>query len=282
MRRVHSISRIAACAAVAGMFGWTSPSSAYRMIQVPNWGRYLSSTPVTCDNTGGFAHWYTTSIPWRVTSSDSGRIAAVQAALNAWTAVPGASHVLSYAGTIGVDPFLLYAGDGINQIYWGGDPGGWCTGSCLAITALEIQNDQTIVESDILFNNAHPWSTSGGTYDIQTVATHELGHSLGIHHTEVTSTPRPTMYAGYFGTDGRSLENDDVQALQCSEDWYVSPAYEGLHETTTCREVKGWARNAKRSNGYARVKVWNNNVSWREVLANEYRPDVGYHGWTTT
>ncbi|HYH44197.1 MAG TPA: matrixin family metalloprotease, partial [Thermoanaerobaculia bacterium] len=95
-----------------------------------------------------------------------------------------------------------------------------CTGNCLAITALVLQSGQVIVETDVSFNSNVSWNTNGSNYDVQAVAAHEFGHALGIHHTQLTGTPRPTMYASYFGTDGRTLATDDQQALQCAESRY--------------------------------------------------------------
>ena len=60
------------------------------------------------------------------------------------------------------------------------------------------------------------WNTNGTDTDVQAIATHELGHTMGIHHTELNrKRPRPTMYASYFGTDARTLEDDDRAALAC-------------------------------------------------------------------
>src|SRR6185369_666968 len=101
--------------------------------------------------------------------------------------VPNADHVLTLAGTTNAG----FVTDGINAIVF--DRGNGCNGTCLAITALVLQAGQVIVETDISFNAHYSWRVDGGTYDTQAVATHELGHSLGIHHTEVTGTPRPTM-----------------------------------------------------------------------------------------
>ncbi|MEA2560095.1 MAG: hypothetical protein QOH06_1599 [Acidobacteriota bacterium] len=264
--------------AAAGMLAWVSPSHAYRMIQVSGSGRYTSSNPVTCDDVNGFVHWWTTNISFRGAGVDAARQAAIQTALNSWTNVAGASHVLSFSGSVS-NPYPVNNADGFNSFAFVHDPTSPCTGSCLAITALSILSEtpgHEIQEADIVFNMNQPWSTNGSNYDVQAVATHEIGHALGLHHSEVSGA---TMYQGYT-TNWRSLESDDIQALQCSEDWYVSPSYQGLHETTTCRGITGWAKNTKRPNGYAWVAAWNGNLSWNDAPADDYRADVGSHSYT--
>jgi hypothetical protein len=97
-----------------------------------------------------------------------------------------------------------------------------------------------IVESDVTFNEEFAWRTDGTDYDAEAVAAHELGHSLGIHHTEVSS-PQPTMSATYFGLDGRSLETDDQAALQCAESRYPLPGPGGpITDTPTMTQGQGW------------------------------------------
>lgn len=205
-----------AALAVAGMIATAAPSHAYRMIQNTTVGRVSAGAAVTCSNSGGFAHWNIRSLNWYLNTAGQGsnKANALSAAMTAWTGVSSADHVLSYAGTTTAG----FSTDGRNTILWASGNG--CTGSCLAITALVLQSGQVIVESDISFNSSYSWQTSGADYDTQATATHELGHALGIHHTELTSTPRPTMYAAYFGTGGRTLEVDDQSALQCSESRY--------------------------------------------------------------
>lgn len=192
------------------------PAHAFRMIQNTGTGRVTAGTPVTCTDSGGFAHWTVPGISfWHNTAGQgSGKATALQNAMAVWTNVSTADHALSYAGTTSAG----YVTDGQNSIVWAFGNG--CTGDCLAQTALVLQSGQVIVEADITFNSSYSWSTDGSQHDTQTVATHELGHALGIHHTDVTGTPHPTMYVDHFGVDGRSLENDDRSALTCADDRY--------------------------------------------------------------
>lgn len=189
---------------------------AYRFIQNTSVGRTSAGALVTCTNPTGFTHWTHANISWRLNTANqgSGKATAVQGALAAWTNVSSAPHNLTYAGTTTTG----FTTNGTNTILWANGNG--CTGGCLAITALVLASGQVITETDISFNNSYAWNTNGADYDVQAVCTHEVGHTLGLHHTNVTSTPRPTMYAYYFGTGGRSLESDDRSGLQCSASRY--------------------------------------------------------------
>jgi hypothetical protein len=71
-----------------------------------------------------------------------------------------------------------------------------------------------IVEADVHLNArdyAFALGASPGRIDVQSVLTHELGHVVGIGHSEVA---RATMNAGLAsGIGARSLERDDVDAV---------------------------------------------------------------------
>ncbi|HMB55065.1 MAG TPA: matrixin family metalloprotease [Thermoanaerobaculia bacterium] len=193
-----------------------TPAHAYRMIQNTSVGRVTAGAAVTCSASGGFVHWSIRNINWyhNTANQGSGKSTALTNAMNAWTNVTSADHVLNYAGTTTAG----FVTDGRNTVNW--TTGAGCSGSCLALTALVLQSGQVVVETDVTFNNSVTWTTNGANYDTQAVAAHEFGHALGIHHTELTGTPRPTMYASYFGSDGRTLETDDKSALQCAESRY--------------------------------------------------------------
>ena len=209
----------AACLAVTALALPARDAAAFRMVQNNSAGRTSTGTRVACDDPNGFTHRTSALVAWRLNTASQGAkpgvVSAFQNALAAWNGVAGGGYTLSWAGTTTAG----FATDGINTALW--SVGNGCSGGCLAITALVLGPGQVIQEADISFNDAATWNTNGGDFDVQSIAVHELGHSLGIHHTELKSKHnRPTMYASYIGTDGRSLESDDRAALVCSNNRY--------------------------------------------------------------
>lgn len=194
-------------------------AAAYRMIQNSSPGRTSTGIRVQCSDAGGFVHWNRTQVSFRLNPAnqggESGTPLALQRALASWTGVSPAGYQLDYSGTTNAG----FTTDGVNTLLFA--TGNGCTGSCLAITALVLTSGQVIQETDVSFNNAYDWNTNGGNYDVEAIAAHEIGHCMGIHHTEITKPRnRPTMYSAYFGTDGRTLEADDRDALNCAYNRY--------------------------------------------------------------
>lgn len=277
MKQKYPFTRYAALAVVATgiAVGGISDSYAYRMIQNASTGRVTAGAAVTCSDPGGFTHWTNNAtINWHhnMGGQGAGMAPALQAALGSWANVPSANHVPTYAGATGAG----WATDGQNTVLWAAGNG--CSGSCLALTALVLNAGQEIVESDVTFNEEFAWNSNGNDYDTEAVAAHEFGHSLGIHHTELGDAPLPTMYATYFGTDGRSLEGDDHGALQCAESRYPLPGGGGpITDTPTMTEGEGFV-----SGGwlYAKGYYWTTfgslnpattaNGRTHAILADEY------------
>lgn len=220
--KIHKMAGAILAAAVVLSVGLASTEAfAFRMIQNTGVGRFSAGAAVACNATGGFTHWANGNINFAVNTANqgAGKSTALSNAATSWTNVSGASHNVSVSGNTNAG----FSTDGVNTLLWANGNG--CTGSCLAITALVLSSGQVITETDVSFNNAVSWQTNGSDYDTEAIAAHELGHCLGIHHTEVKKpSNRPTMYAYYFGTAGRSLASDDQQALQCSQNRYPPSA----------------------------------------------------------
>lgn len=199
-------------ALAAGVIASAVPSHAYRMLQNFNTGRQTSGNLVPCNDAGGFVHWNQANTLWyhNTANKGSGKDQALFSAMNVWNFVPGASHTLTYKARTNAG----FITDGFNVVSWGTNSG--CGTGCLALTAVVLHSGQVIQESDIIFNNNYNWTTNGTNYDTWAVASHEFGHTLGIHHSDV---PGATMYQGYQA-QWNILEPDDKAALQCSQNRY--------------------------------------------------------------
>ena len=86
----------------------------------------------------------------------------------------------------------------------------------LACTFTWYDGNGIPLESDIRFNTAFEWSTTGasGAVDIQTVAAHEIGHVLQFDHvTNSSKDDDTTLMWPYFtagNTSGRKLGRGDA------------------------------------------------------------------------
>jgi hypothetical protein len=177
--------------------------------------------------------WQRVPVRWFATDraapgvSASAFQAAIARAFATWEAVPTASIAFQFVGFTGAEPF---ADDGISVLGFQDQPG---MERVLGATGFLIDTvTGEIVEADIFFNSAIPWSTAPGgdpaAFDLESVAVHEIGHFLGLGHSALGETEaRPeggrrvlasgsVMFPIAFGrgvTHDRELQPDDVAGV---------------------------------------------------------------------
>jgi Matrixin len=203
-------------------------------------GTTCAGTPLPCSTTQLVARWFNNPVPFWVNqdaatdASDAALtqvdvVTAARDAYQSWEDAPGAIIKFAYVsqttarlGADGINTTLFFnaALDSGSCVGGLGSPSG-----TLAVTVLtEVAGTGEIIDADVIFDSADPWaySTACLDFDLRSTLTHEYGHSIGIHHTELVGLPvstRPTMDGFYFCDSGvaseRSLESDDVAAAAC-------------------------------------------------------------------
>lgn len=166
--------------------------------------------------------WSNSSVVFTINDGADPRIAdgtdeaAVRLAFREWDDV-SSSRIAFFEDTGASRSRTDWASDDVHLVIWdmAGTSGFFdsSSGGLVAITPVDfVPNTGEILDADILFNGKnYTFSTdlSGGTFDIQNVATHEVGHFIGLDHSAVVgATMNP--FANTGDTRLRSLEQDDM------------------------------------------------------------------------
>jgi hypothetical protein len=92
-----------------------------------------------------------------------------------------------------------------------------CNGSCLAATLTGYYSGNIIYDADVYTNTKYKYTSSGetdgcsGEFDIDGIMVHEVGHVIGIGHSNVAgATMYPTVSSCNY--NNRTLEADDLAA----------------------------------------------------------------------
>jgi hypothetical protein len=167
--------------------------------------------------------------------------AALGRAFDTWEAVPTANLRAERVGFTTAEPFET---DGLTVLGFQSRPEFERTLGATTFTIDERTGE--ILEADIFFNTAFPWSTAAGgqvgRFDLQSIALHEIGHLLGLGHSALGETEvRPgggrrvigsgsVMFPIAFSPgslDGRNLQPDDIAGVS------------DLYDTSAFRESTG-------------------------------------------
>jgi len=105
--------------------------------------------------------------------------------------------------------------DGKNTIAFGFYP----SNSVIAFASVWKTEEGEILEADVFFNTVFSWgdaTQNQWVIDLQSLATHEIGHLLGLIDIDKSYCGSVTMYrySGYGETEKRTLEKADITGLK--------------------------------------------------------------------
>jgi hypothetical protein len=126
------------------------------------------------------------------------------------------ADVFSENGVLACEP-----SDGVSVVSWGPIARGTLSAECTYTSGLTADGFRRTVESDIEINKAnYAWTTKPndcrGRYDLESVMTHERGHSAGLDHVGTFADSELTMVPSVSRCDRklRTLGLGDVQGLE--------------------------------------------------------------------
>ncbi len=145
--------------------------------------------------------------------ADTGEATAIRLGFDAWSRIDGSALVLQESQTGASGP-RVHANDGLNLVMFDEqNETGMFTGASfiIAITPVFFDSGGTILDADIVYNGRdHRFATdlSAGRYDVLNIATHEIGHFIGLDHSGVSGASL-VPFAYQQESRLRSLSNDD-------------------------------------------------------------------------
>lgn len=146
----------------------------------------------------------------------------------------------------------------------------------------------SIIESDTAFNSEMPWSTTGGTYDVQSVSLHELGHTIGLGHISDTNQIMNPTYTGSHSlgpgdiAGAQFLYGKVVQNVRTPVYRMWNPAKTDHFYTTSYNEYSKTAVNSGYKQQGILGYIFSNSQPGTTPIYRMWNPAVSDHVYTTS
>jgi predicted Zn-dependent protease len=168
----------------------------------------------TADNNAP-VKWTTPSAAYvvNVSGAPADFLGAVLASMQTWTDVPESDFAFAYNGTTASHTWGDM--DGVNVVDFGALTSTF--EEALGVNTFWFTSTGQMLGSDIRLNSRYAFSTNGqaGTYDLQSLMTHELGHSLSLADLYDSQDAAKVMYGflHHGDTSKRTLHWDDRDGI---------------------------------------------------------------------
>jgi len=171
--------------------------------------------------TGATIKWFTNNTTYYINTSGgpAGSLSAIQNAMQTWTNAP-ANFSFIYGGTTTSTAYGTL--DYYNMIGFGSLP----VGTVGENSRWYYVNTGQLLDCDIRLNTYYSWATDGSanSFDVESVALHELGHSLSLGNVDSPADAAMYRYISK-GQIKRSLHQDDIDGIVFIYGPGTSPVY---------------------------------------------------------
>jgi hypothetical protein len=182
------------------------------LLALPELGIFSYSLTGSAASGGSLDYYVNPNFIGAAAGSPAQQIAAIQAAADEWLLSGQANFQFNYQGTSSQNTVAF---DNTNVVFYSDTDGNGALAVCYWWTSGGQHDNFDIEFFDRDGTWDFDWSVNpvGNQFDIQSVATHELGHAVGLGHSnQAGAVMYPSIMAG--STANRTLHADDIAGCQ--------------------------------------------------------------------